>query len=255
MMNTPRRIAPALGIAAAIAILAGATAERPSGPFRPTASSVALAPVGSIDGTVTVKRARAAPPLRVTKDVEHCGHELVSEALLANPQGGLANAVVYIEGSPAASSPGAGATLRLSNDGCAFVPHVQAAVAGGSLTLRNNDPLLHNVHFFLRTDGRRRTVMNLALPASVPRLDASRALRRPGVIEVRCDAHEWMSAWILLFDHPYFAVTDARGRFTLPDLPPGTYTLRVWHETLGELSGEVAVQSGQVTTVSLPYAG
>lgn len=252
MMNTSRRIIPALGIAAAIGILAGATADRPS---RLPAANARLAPVvGSIEGTVTVKRARTAPALRVTKDVEHCGHELASEALLANPQGGLANAIVYIEGSPA-PSPGAGATLSLSNDGCAFVPHVQATVAGGSLTLKNNDPLLHNVHFFLRTDGRRRTVMNVALPASVPRLDASRALRRPGVIEVRCDAHDWMSAWILLFDHPYFAVTDARGSFTLPDVPPGTYTVKVWHETLGESASQVTVRSGEQTTLHLPYEG
>lgn len=250
-MGASRRITRAFSIAAAIGILAGAAADRPP------AANGGLPPGGSIAGTVTVKSARTAPALRVTKDTEYCGRELPSEALLVNPEGGLANAVVYLQGTPAASAPGAGAgaTLTLRNDKCAFVPHVQAAVAGGSLTLTNEDPLMHNVHLFLRTDGQRRTLMNLALPAGVPRLDASRAVRRPGVIEVRCDAHAWMSAWILVFEHPYFAVTDARGSFTIPNVPPGTYTLKVWHETLGELSSEVTAKSGQGTTVRLPYDG
>ena len=234
-----RRVALA---AAASPLLAGGLV-RAQGPDRD----------GSIAGTVTVPNAGKPQSLRVTTDVEYCGRTLPSEAVLATAEGRLANAVVYLDlasPKPGQTPPG---TVLVRNEQCRFVPHVQAALAGATVTLTNDDPLLHNVHFFLHVNGQRRTVANLALPGKVPRLDASRAARRPGLIEVRCDAHEWMTGWILLLDHQYFALTDKQGRFTIPDVPPGTYTMRVWHEALGELRQEVVVRVGQVARVSLRF--
>lgn len=132
---------------------------------------------------------------------------------------------------------------------------MQAGQAGGVLTLTNEDPTMHNVHLFLHTEGRRRTLINVGLPGNTPSVNASRAVRRAGRIEVPCDAHDWMSGWILLFEHPYFAVTDPEGNFTLGEVPPGGYTLKVWHEALGELSREVVVEQGKMTKVLLRFGG
>jgi hypothetical protein len=61
------------------------------------------------------------------------------------------------------------------------------------------------------------------------------------MVSVRCDLHPWMQGWLGVLDHPYFAVTDAEGRFTLRDVPPGDYTLAVWHERLGTGTSRVTV--------------
>lgn len=249
-MTRLRQVGSALAIAAAVALLGGAASVSRSAASREPAQT------GSISGTVKTKGARNPPALHVTKDTEHCGKELPSEAILTAPDGALRNAVIYLEiaGSPLPAGA-SGSALVLRNEKCAFVPHVQAGVIGGKLTLTNEDPLLHNVHLFLKMDRGRRTLINMGLPGNVSGVDASRAFRRPGVIEVRCDAHDWMTGWILLFEHPYFAVSDERGNFTVPNVPPGTYMLKVWHEELGELSHEVVVAGGKTATVTFQYGG
>ena len=70
----------------------------------------------------------------------------------------------------------------------------------------------------------------------------------PELIKVKCDAHEWMHAWVWEFDHPYFATTGADGRFTIKDVPPGSYTLVAWQEAAGEKSMPVTVTAGATVT-------
>jgi hypothetical protein len=83
------------------------------------------------------------------------------------------------------------------------------------------------------------TVFNVAMPMRGQRLPAK--LTRPGVVRLQCDAgHTWMTAWIYVFDHPLFAVTDQEGHFAIPDAPPGEYTLEYWHEPLdGQGTGTI----------------
>ena len=100
---------------------------------------------------------------------------------------------------------------------------------------------------------RKRSLLNLALPNAGIQLDGSRATRSPGLVEVKCDAHAWMSAYIVLFDHPYFAVTDEEGEFEIADVPPGAYTLNVWHETLGAMREEIVVKAGQAVVHSFKF--
>src|SRR6266851_5422952 len=76
----------------------------------------------------------------------------------------------------------------------------------------------------------------------------------PMMIKVKCDAHEWMHAWIMELDHPYFATTGSDGHFTIKDVPPGTYTLAVWHELAGEKSAPVVVAAGQTVKSKITLA-
>jgi len=119
------------------------------------------------------------------------------------------------------------------------------------MKISSNDPILHNTHpLNAETNA---TIYNIAMPfkgftVNKP-LPAS-----PGLIKVKCDAHEWMRAWILELDHPYFATTGADGHFTLKDVPPGRYTLVAWHEAAGEKSEPVVVAAGKSTESKISLA-
>lgn len=80
-----------------------------------------------------------------------------------------------------------------------------------------------------------------------------RALARPGLLTVQCDAHEWMGAAIRVYDHPYFAVTGADGSFEIMGVPPGKHTLAVWHGKLGEQIREIAVEPNGTVTVEFVF--
>lgn len=167
---------------------------------------------------------RAAHPLPVTQDPGVCGKTRPDETLLLDGAGGVQNAVVSLADVPGGAKPPPG-TAKLDQKQCQFVPHVQAAPAGSSLVVGNNDGVLHNVHGW--REGA--TLFNLALPS--PDMQIKRKLLQPGLNEFRCDAgHVWMGAYVWTFDHPYYAVTDRAGRFSIEGVPPGTYVLRVWHE-------------------------
>jgi len=114
----------------------------------------------------------------------------------------------------------------LDNHKCLFVAHVSALMAGDRVRVKNSDPILHNTHGFLGKP----TVFNLALPNKDQVIDITKRLTRPGVVRILCDAHPHMSAWIIVHDSPYLAVTDERGAFRIDEVPPGTYKVTMWHE-------------------------
>ncbi len=131
----------------------------------------------------------------------------------------------------------------LDQNGCVFNPHIVLVGKGKPLKLLNSDGVLHNVH----TWPKKNRSKNIAMPGPVKELTVK--FRRPERIRVTCDIHRWMEAWIIVTEHPYFAVSDEKGKFELTDVPPGKYTLRVWHETLGEFEQEVEVKAKAKSSV------
>jgi len=97
---------------------------------------------------------------------------------------------------------------------------------GSATRVRNSDPVLHNTHGFW--DGKV-TAFNLALPTRGQEIPIARYLKRRGVIEIRCDAHTHMRAWMVVHDSPYFAVADEQGNFRIDGIPPGKYNVIMWH--------------------------
>ena len=162
-------------------------------------------------------------PLAVRKNTDVCGEEKPGEALLVGPSKGVRNTVVYLEGVEKGKRP---TDLTLDNAKCLFVPHVAAVSLGAKVKIKNADALLHNTHGFQD----RVTVFNIALPTKDQVVDITSRIKKPGVIEVLCDAHTHMRAWVVVRDNPYVAVTDAEGRFRLTDVPPGRYRIVAWHE-------------------------
>jgi plastocyanin len=181
---------------------------------------------GTIQGTVRLKTPPpAAKSLPVVKDGAVCGKDAPNESVVVGEKGGLRNVVVFVKDARFAGKPSPVAGAALDQRACRYIPHVQALTVGTSLSLMNNDAILHNVH----ANDANLTVFNVAMPIKGQKLPVP--MRKPGLMKLQCDAgHTWMNGWIYVFDHPYYAVTDEHGAFSIKDVPAGEYNVELWHE-------------------------
>jgi hypothetical protein len=103
--------------------------------------------------------------------------------------------------------------------------------AGSELEIVNNDPILHNVHARQATADGMQTVFNIAQPVRGQRTKVDAALDKPGIVALTCEAgHPWMTAYIVVANHPYVATSGDNGQFVIDDVPAGTYPIKMWHE-------------------------
>ena len=204
------------------------------------------ASAGTIKGNVRFTGAGAEPKkLSVTVDESVCGKEKEAEDIILSPQKGIRNVVVSLQPPPAdAKFDRALPPVQMDQKQCVFAPRVVVVPVGGTVEFLNSDRLLHNLHSlstenlrFNRTQPKGRTIPILFKKAEVVRVD--------------CDLHPWMRAWVIVADHPFHAITNDEGEFTLTNVPPGTYTLQVWQETLGTATKEVTVRESGVTVVTV----
>src|SRR5438874_12270524 len=203
------------------------------------ASSVIVAAVpagaGVIRGVVVFTGAVEQKKLPVTIDQYICGKEKHAEDLLVGAQRGVRNAVVWLQRPPpGAHWPNAPVKAEMDQKACSFVPRVVLVPVGGTVEFLNSDRLLHNLHSasnenatFNRTQPRGRVI-----PVT---------FSKPEIVQVNCDLHSWMRAWVVVADHPFYALSNDAGEFVLPNVPSGKYVLQVWQETLGTTTREVTV--------------
>lgn len=156
----------------------------------------------------------------------------------------LANVVVFVNARPSASAP-MHAELRQSDE--EFVPHLVAVTVGSTVDFPNDDLVFHNV-FSLSHAG------TFDLGRYPKGRSKARVFETPGLIKVFCHLHSQMSAIIRVFDHPYFAIPDGHGQFSIPDVPAGDYDVVAWHERVGEVTTHASIAAGKATslTFSLP---
>lgn len=206
----------------------------------------ALCAAGAIQGKVLL--AGAVPvqgKVAVTIDQYLCGTEKDANDLIVSPRREIANAVAWLENAPPDAAWPAGAEkAAIDQKGCVFVPRVVIVPAGGSVDFLNNDRLLHNIHAtpklnvsFNRTQPKDRTI--------------AVTFAKPEIVRIDCDLHSWMTAWVVVAAHPYYAVTKGDGQFVFDNLPPGPYRLQVWHERLGTVPVDVTVPGKGNATVSV----
>jgi plastocyanin len=208
-------------------------------------SALAAAAGSTISGRVVfIGDAPQPKKVKVTKDNEKCGAEITAEDLVVGSDKGIQNAVVSVVGLKGAP-PKPANPPTVDQKGCVFHPHVLIAPVGVGIDILNSDGILHNFH----TSGVKNSPINRAQPGF--RKKMTETFNQAEIMKVSCDAHSWMSAWIVVTDHPYLDATDSNGAFKITDVPPGNHTIEVWHETLGKVTKTVAVKAGEEAKVTL----
>jgi plastocyanin len=218
---------------------------------KPCPASAAAAG-GGIDGTV---RFTGTPPpsalIRMGADPNclqaNAGKRVTQEAVVVNANGTLKNVFVHLTGSvPGASSPPA-QPIVIEQLGCVYHPRVAAARVGQALQVVNSDNTLHNIH------SHGGDVFNVGQPRAGMKYDYT--LKSEGVLYLRCDVHPWMTGFVGVVSHPYFAVTGDDGAFHLVNVPPGHYMLEAWHERFGILTQAVDVTANAPVKADFSYTG
>ncbi len=172
-----------------------------------------------------------------------------SEAF-AVKSGKLGNVFVYVkEGLPEGNYGVPSAPVVIDQKGCRYVPHVAGAVAGQMVRFLNSDPTMHNVH----PDAQANSPWNITqTPKGEP---IEKKFTKPELMmKVSCNQHPWMRMYLNVVEHPFFAVSDAAGKFEIKGLPPGEYTLGAVHERMGEETIKVTVAAQKAATVEFGYA-
>jgi plastocyanin len=236
-------------IIAVLALSAGADAQS-------SYREISVTNGGKIVGTVKLNGERpAGSSMIVTKDDRICGVNKSLVRLKVGKTLGVANAIVSLEGIAAGKkNSGSGSRLELDQTRCEYVPHVVLVPFGETLTIMNSDPVLHNIHTHDQSAGSK-SVFNIAQPIRGQKTPIKSTLfKKPGLYSATCDAgHPWMSAFIMVTDHPYFELTDANGNFTLENVPPGRYRLRMWHEGVSVAKTEFERGKPKLYVYEEPY--
>jgi hypothetical protein len=186
-----------------------------------------------------------SPRLDITKDTDYCGRIKVSPRLCVGRKNGVQHAVVFLEGIEQGKKFAPDIKPVLDQRRCNYEPHVTILPMGKQLEIVNSDPILHNVHAY-DEQAESKTIFNIAQPIKGQRtMVKSTRMLKPGAVLTTCDAgHPWMSSYIMVAEHPYYAVTGADGNFSLQDVPPGTYKIKMWHE--GVKVTRTEVENGKV---------
>ena len=245
---------PVLGLAVAIA--AGACNSPAPGPAKSTGGKpVDAATAGSLAGKVTFSgKPPANEPLRVGTDPAcqtAAGPNPVSDAVLVAADGAVKNVFVYVkDGLDSAYTFDVPTTpVLLDQKGCRYSPRVVGARVGQPLEIVNSDATMHNVHAMPKLNDE----FNSSQPMQGIR--TTKTFTKPEVMVLfRCNVHNWMSAYVGVLPHPYFAVTNEGGAFEIKNLPPGTYTIEAWHETFGTLTANVTIGDKQAQNVTFTFA-
>ena len=150
--------------------------------------------------------------------------KVYNESFIVDDNNNLANVMVWLKDVKYKGElPKTNAVL--DQVGCLYTPHVQGIMKGQELLIKNSDATLHNIHSMAKTN----TQFNFAMPKVVKEKTVSfDKVEDP--FYIKCDVHPWMKAWVAVFDHPYFAVTDKDGNFKIDGIPAGTYEVIAWQE-------------------------
>jgi hypothetical protein len=215
---------------------------------------------GIISGTVRlVGPLPSIPTVLPRMDFDMCGSVArPTQSLLLGTNQTVRNVIVYLVGyTQGSASNGTNDAIVLDQRDCEFVPRIQIARSGVPLILKNSDPILHVVRIdsMSSTNGQR-----LLLKAATPYAGFEKTyqlanFREPTLLQVTSgNGHEWMAAYIAVLPHPWAALTDENGRFTLRNVPVGIHKIYVWHEALGTMARDVRINGEGSTTADFQFS-
>ena len=204
---------------------------------------------GTIEGTVSYAgKNRTAKPLKMDSD-PICGssHKIapVKEDFILNEENKFKNVIVWLKDIKFDG--------ELSNDtglidqvGCIYTPHVNAFTTSQKVLIKNSDKTLHNVN----SQSKVNESFNSAQPAGVPEIEKTFS-KAEEPFYVKCDVHPWMKAWIMVADHPFFAITDENGNFKIDNVPAGEYEIIFWQEKLSNLPKKKYVEADNTLKIKV----
>ncbi len=177
------------------------------------------------------------------------GGRRTAESVVTGQGNGLQNVFIYVkEGLPPRLYPVPTTPVVLDQQQCRYVPRVLGIQVGQQLTIRNSDALLHNV----RSESAVNETFDVGTPIQGMEVQRTFATREV-MVPFKCNVHAWMNAYVGVLEHPYFAVSDEAGRFSIGQLPPGSYTLEIWHERFGTQTQRVTVAAQATVDLTFSY--
>jgi plastocyanin len=229
----------------------GSESAAPASPA-PTTNPVDPATAGQVAGRITFEGAAPKPAAVRMESDPNCkpqGAGANDETVVVGSDGALQNVFVYVkDGLGNLRFPVPSNTVLLDQEGCQYVPHVLGVQVGQSLEVLNSDPTLHNVHATPKANQE----FNTGQPITGMK-HTHQFSTREVMVPFKCDVHPWMRAWVGVLDHPFFAVTGADGSFRLEGLPPGTYTVEAWHESLGTQTQSVTIGAKESKDITFSF--
>ena len=224
----------------------------------PAAATPAAAPVSADAATLTgvVKVQAAAPKMQAIQMSAdpYCQSQhttpATDEEVVVDPQGDLANVFIYVKNISGNFAPPS-THVMMDQKGCQYHPHVNAVMVGQSLDIRNDDATLHNVHAMPVVNSQ----FNEGQP--VQGMVSTKKFDKPEMtpFKVKCDVHGWMKSYMAVMPHPFYAVSAMNGAYTIPNLPPGTYTIVAWHERYPQQEQQVTVGPKESKTLNFTFKG
>jgi len=162
----------------------------------------------------------------------------------------MGNVFVYVKsGAKGGATPPPAAEIVVDQKGCQYHPHVLAVQVGQPVKILNPDGTLHNVHALSKVNPE----FNAAMPKF--RTEITKTFDKPeSMFALKCDVHPWMGAWLAVMPHSFFAVTQADGKFSIDNLPAGTYEIEAWHEKLGKKTASVKIGEGESAPTDFTFA-
>ena len=219
----------------------------------PSAPAVDPSKAGKVAGKITLEgTAPAAEPIQMAAD-PNCARmhttPVTTQFVVVGEGGGLANGFVYLKSGLQGEFPPPSEPVVLDQQGCTYVPHVIGIQVGQPLEIVNSDETLHNIHAMPKNNKE----FNIGQPVK-----GLKTQRKFDAVEVmvpfKCDVHKWMNSYAGVLEHPFFAVSGPDGSFTIDGVPPGSYTVEVWHERLGTKEMNVTVAEGATAEANFTLA-
>jgi plastocyanin len=204
----------------------------------------------SIKGTVTLTG--TPPEMALTKrDADpFCARTpMKDEEVVVGAGGALKNVIVRITKGISGNYEPPMTNVEIDQSQCMYRPRVAMIMAGQSLLIRNSDQTLHNVHTYKGAS----TLFNQAEVPGLPAIAKTFKDATGEILKFKCDVHPWMTGYVGVSAHPFFAVTGEDGKFEIPKVPAGKYTVEAWHERFGTTSQEITVEANKPVAAAFTF--